>query len=160
MPKHRARGQRLLCLAGFIVALAVPSAGQADDEKPSGTIQIQQYQVAFIGSGSLGGGTLEPPLDELGDRRPDRPADLQQEHPRRGGADLNAEQQQHNAREQSRTGQRPLLRPTDPSAHTHKYAPRRPPARCARSTATGAPQSGSVYSDSMCRQPAWKRAPG
>ncbi len=57
MQKQRARPLRWLA-TGAIVALAFPLLGQADDEKPSGTIEIQQYQVAFIGSGSLGGGTL------------------------------------------------------------------------------------------------------
>ena len=52
------RARRYWLALGVLVALALPPLAQADDEKPSGTIRIQQYQVAFIGSGSLGGGTL------------------------------------------------------------------------------------------------------
>ena len=59
MQKQQVRPRPLRWLAaGAILALAFPMLGQADDAAPSGTIEIQQYQVAFIGSGSLGGGTL------------------------------------------------------------------------------------------------------
>jgi hypothetical protein len=36
--------------------LAVPA--DAEDPTPSGTVEISQVQIAFIGSGNLGGGTL------------------------------------------------------------------------------------------------------
>jgi hypothetical protein len=54
---HGTRPLRWLA-ASVVAALAFSIPGYADDEKPSATIEIQQYQVAFIGSGSLGGGTL------------------------------------------------------------------------------------------------------
>jgi len=40
MQRQRVRPLRWIA-AGFIVALAFPLPGQADDEKPSGTIEIQ-----------------------------------------------------------------------------------------------------------------------
>jgi hypothetical protein len=42
------------------LALLLPGSrpSAAEDAKPSGTVEIEQYQVAFIGSGNLGGGTL------------------------------------------------------------------------------------------------------
>jgi hypothetical protein len=46
--------RRLLGTAG---ALALPAAAARADEK-SGTVSIEQVQVAFIGSGNVGGGTL------------------------------------------------------------------------------------------------------
>jgi hypothetical protein len=47
-----AGGSMLLCF------LAVNVVAQEPPSKPSGTLTIHQYQVAFIGSGSGGGGTL------------------------------------------------------------------------------------------------------
>ena len=42
------------------LALLLPGRGHAaEDLKQSGTVTIEQYQVAFIGSGNLGGGTLQ-----------------------------------------------------------------------------------------------------
>ena len=56
MHGKRARRRWWLGLhAGAIVALALLLLGA---EKPSGSVEIKQYQVAFIGSGALGGGTL------------------------------------------------------------------------------------------------------
>lgn len=42
------------------LALMLPGRRPSAEEnpEPSGTIEIEQYQVAFIGSGNLGGGTL------------------------------------------------------------------------------------------------------
>jgi hypothetical protein len=40
----------------FALAAAGPSA--ANELKKSGTVRIEQVQIAFIGSGNLGGGTL------------------------------------------------------------------------------------------------------
>src|SRR6185369_15875388 len=56
--RHRPWGR----FAAFFLALLLGVAGArplaADEAKPSGTVEIQQTQIAFIGSGSLGGGTL------------------------------------------------------------------------------------------------------
>ena len=55
---------RCLCLQGLtatsIVMLALCSqlSASADDLVRSGTLTIEQVQIAFIGSGNLGGGTL------------------------------------------------------------------------------------------------------
>ena len=38
--------------------LSASVAAQETPPKPTGTVTIRQYQVAFIGSGSGGGGTL------------------------------------------------------------------------------------------------------
>jgi hypothetical protein len=47
-----------LCLAAALLLL--PMAVDAQDKgQPSGTVYIEQVQIAFIGSGNLGGGTLE-----------------------------------------------------------------------------------------------------
>jgi len=51
-------------LAGMAVLLAtlVPARNQsafAEELKKSGTVDIEQVQIAFIGSGNLGGGTLD-----------------------------------------------------------------------------------------------------
>lgn len=56
----------LAFLAGALVLVSLPSSDAApakDDKKKSdlvktGTITVEQYQVAFIGSGNLGGGKL------------------------------------------------------------------------------------------------------
>jgi hypothetical protein len=57
------RGRRLLpCLALLAVTLFGFDLGpaQADEAmNKSGIVNIEQYQVAFIGSGNLGGGTLQ-----------------------------------------------------------------------------------------------------
>ena len=42
----------------LLLGLAGPRPLAADEEKPSGTVSIEQTQIAFIGSGSLGGGKL------------------------------------------------------------------------------------------------------
>ncbi len=51
---------RFIGLLG-IVAVGFPTdlATAADELKKSGTVRIEQVQVAFIGSGNLGGGTLK-----------------------------------------------------------------------------------------------------
>lgn len=48
----------LLSAAIFVLALFSPLAASADDLVASGTVTIEQVQIAFIGSGNLGGGTL------------------------------------------------------------------------------------------------------
>jgi len=48
------RGLYALLLFGLVAA----SPTLAADEKPSGTVEIKQTQIAFIGSGNLGGGKL------------------------------------------------------------------------------------------------------
>jgi hypothetical protein len=47
-------------LIGFLAAIGTHAAAaqESQDLKKSGTIKIEQIQVAFIGSGNLGGGTL------------------------------------------------------------------------------------------------------
>lgn len=52
------RWPRLWIYAVAIAALGFPILGQSEEEAPSGTVKIKQYQAAFIGSGMLGGGTL------------------------------------------------------------------------------------------------------
>ena len=46
-----------LAVAAIAAAVARPAA--ADDLKKSGTVQIQQVQLAWIGSGNLGGGKVQ-----------------------------------------------------------------------------------------------------
>ena len=41
-----------------VMAIIFCATASADDLKPSGTVEISQVQIAFIGSGNLGGGTL------------------------------------------------------------------------------------------------------
>ena len=56
---HRRWGQ---FAAAFLLVLMAVSAGgrplSADELKKSGTVEIEQTQIAFIGSGNLGGGKL------------------------------------------------------------------------------------------------------
>lgn len=47
-----------MAFAGAVIATALATGAVAADLKKSGTVHIEQYQVAFIGSGNLGGGTL------------------------------------------------------------------------------------------------------
>ncbi len=44
---------------GLALLLAVGGSAIGEDLKKSGTVRIEQVQVAFIGSGNLGGGTLK-----------------------------------------------------------------------------------------------------
>ncbi|HUL08032.1 MAG TPA: hypothetical protein VLV76_17050 [Candidatus Acidoferrum sp.] len=46
-------------LAALLTGLAATAVVRADDLKQSGTVRIEQVQIAFIGSGNLGGGTLK-----------------------------------------------------------------------------------------------------
>src|SRR6185437_9300447 len=46
-------------IAALLSVLTIGSPGVADDLKASGTVRIEQVQIAFIGSGNLGGGTLQ-----------------------------------------------------------------------------------------------------
>jgi hypothetical protein len=46
-------------LVAVLAGLSRTGAGRADDLKKSGTVRIEQVQIAFIGSGNLGGGTLK-----------------------------------------------------------------------------------------------------
>jgi hypothetical protein len=59
-PRGRWHGSRFVSV--FLLAVMMGLAGAhplaADEAKPSGTVVIQQTQIAFIGSGSLGGGQL------------------------------------------------------------------------------------------------------
>jgi hypothetical protein len=49
----------LACLAWLGGSLAASETAGAEDLKKSGTIRIQQVQIAFIGSGNVGGGRLD-----------------------------------------------------------------------------------------------------
>ncbi len=53
----RSVGRHAGLAVGLSILLSALSAG-AEDQKPSGSIEISQVQIAFIGSGNLGGGTL------------------------------------------------------------------------------------------------------
>lgn len=50
------RGFARLALGGIGMAMAAPAL--AEQYVQSGTVRIEQVQIAFIGSGNLGGGTL------------------------------------------------------------------------------------------------------
>jgi hypothetical protein len=51
---------RGLLLAGFLATTPGPATDAlAQELKKSGTVRIEQVQIAFIGSGNLGGGTLQ-----------------------------------------------------------------------------------------------------
>ncbi|WP_374368547.1 hypothetical protein [Dongia sp.] len=50
--------RRNLCLGMALVAVAGLVKPARADLVPSGTVSIEQVQIAFIGSGNLGGGTL------------------------------------------------------------------------------------------------------
>jgi hypothetical protein len=54
--RRRRRGVLAWIAAVLALLLAVPVA--ADNDVPSGTVTITQMQIAFIGSGNLGGGKL------------------------------------------------------------------------------------------------------
>ncbi len=63
-PRIRLQGLALLRLSVCLVLAATTAAAAfADELKKSGTVQIEQVQIAWIGSGNLGGGKLR-----LGDR--------------------------------------------------------------------------------------------
>ncbi len=47
-----------LALATMLLAPVAADSSRADEQTPSATVRIEQVQVAFIGSGNLGGGTL------------------------------------------------------------------------------------------------------
>src|SRR5262249_20945351 len=50
----------LFALLGlFLASLAAAPQASAEELKQSGTIYIKQVQIAWIGSGNLGGGTLQ-----------------------------------------------------------------------------------------------------
>jgi len=50
--------RRRLLLGGALAGAAMPGSLRAQDKVKSGTVEIEQVQVAFIGSGNVGGGTL------------------------------------------------------------------------------------------------------
>lgn len=59
-PHIRLRTSALLRLAVCLVlAASTVAAAFADELKKSGTVQIEQVQIAWIGSGNLGGGKLK-----------------------------------------------------------------------------------------------------
>jgi hypothetical protein len=46
-------------LVALLASLAIAGPSGAEELKKSGTVRIEQVQIAFIGSGNLGGGTLK-----------------------------------------------------------------------------------------------------
>ncbi|WP_296378052.1 hypothetical protein [Reyranella sp.] len=50
--------RRRMLLGGVLAGAAMPAGLRAQDRIKTGTIEIEQVQVAFIGSGNVGGGTL------------------------------------------------------------------------------------------------------
>jgi hypothetical protein len=59
--RRRALGRCVLRLVavGFAAWCLAAGPASADDLKKSGTFTVEQVQIAFIGSGNLGGGTLK-----------------------------------------------------------------------------------------------------
>ncbi|TVR95876.1 MAG: hypothetical protein EA406_13185 [Rhodospirillales bacterium] len=57
MPRTLLATSSVACAALLIGALGAPDTASAGD-KPAATVVIDQVQVAFIGSGNIGGGTL------------------------------------------------------------------------------------------------------
>ena len=51
--------RRRVQLATLLTMIMIAGPTAADDLKKSGTVRIEQVQIAFIGSGNLGGGTLQ-----------------------------------------------------------------------------------------------------
>ena len=51
--------RRAAFVGGMVLLLSVGGSAIAEDLKKSGTVRIEQVQIAFIGSGNLGGGTLK-----------------------------------------------------------------------------------------------------
>ena len=59
---RRSGAVRLFPVAGLVLAalfLLAPRLAGAAELKQAGTVQIEQVQIAWIGSGNLGGGTLQ-----------------------------------------------------------------------------------------------------
>lgn len=52
------RVRRRVLLTGALAGAAVPAGLRAQERVKTGTVEIEQVQVAFIGSGNVGGGTL------------------------------------------------------------------------------------------------------
>ena len=50
---------RATTVVGLALALILAGSAAGEDLKKSGTVRIEQVQIAFIGSGNLGGGTLK-----------------------------------------------------------------------------------------------------
>ena len=51
-------GNRLMLMLCSILLVAVPSAFAAEQPQPSGTVDINEYELAYILNGSMGGGKL------------------------------------------------------------------------------------------------------
>lgn len=56
---RKRRMHRCAAIGTLFAALAMAGPGATEEFKKSGTIRIEQVQIAFIGSGNLGGGTLQ-----------------------------------------------------------------------------------------------------
>jgi len=59
LPKRNGGTRWRALIGGLLIALAIAGPSAADDLKKSGTVRVEQVQIAFIGSGNLGGGTLQ-----------------------------------------------------------------------------------------------------
>jgi len=60
MSKQSALGRReALVGAGLLGAILAVPAARAQQRVKAGTVEIEQVQIAFIGSGNIGGGTLQ-----------------------------------------------------------------------------------------------------
>jgi hypothetical protein len=59
LPRRRRAARWCALTVGLTIALTLAGAGAADELKKSGTVRVEQVQIAFIGSGNLGGGTLQ-----------------------------------------------------------------------------------------------------
>ncbi len=55
---NAARWQTMYRCIALLLAVCVSTAAAAAGKTPSGTVSIDEVQIAFIGSGNLGGGTL------------------------------------------------------------------------------------------------------
>ncbi len=58
MSRNRLLGRRHALTVAAGAALAAPAVVRAQERVKSGTVEIEQVQVAFIGSSNVGGGTL------------------------------------------------------------------------------------------------------
>jgi hypothetical protein len=59
LPERMRMALQAALLSGLLLVLAIAGPGTAADLKKTGTVRIEQVQIAFIGSGNLGGGTLQ-----------------------------------------------------------------------------------------------------
>src|SRR5215470_19997732 len=56
---HLGRAALAVLFLGLLVGIPIAPPAAAQELKQSGTVYIRQVQIAWIGSGNLGGGTLQ-----------------------------------------------------------------------------------------------------